>query len=316
MNLTVAACLAAPALASAQQWPAKPIRLVLTVAGGVEVAVRALTDKMTMALGQPVVVDPQSAAGGAVGANMVAKSAPDGYTLTYATTSAMVLRPFITKNTPYDTLKDFTPVSKVGEAVACLVASNSFPPNNLKELIAYAKANPGKVSFGSSGVGTTHHLSGEVMQEVTGVKMVHVPYKSGGQSMTDLISGQVQITFGVLASAGSFIDAGKIKLIAINGGKRYAKYPNVPTVSEQLPGYDRPPGWMAILGPAGLPQPIARRLHAEIVKGMANQDVIKVFQRLGLEVETSESPEAFAAELRRQYEKTGALVKAVGIQPE
>ena len=247
---------------------------------------------------------------------MCSSDLPDGYTLAYATTSAMVLRPFLTKNTPYDTLKDFTPISMVGEAVACMVASASLPVNNLQEFIAYARANPGKISFGSSGVGTTHHLSGEVMQQVTGIKMVHVPYKSGGQSMTDLFTGQVQVTFGVLASTVGFIDSGKIKLLAINGSKRYPKYPNVPTVNEQLPGYDRPPGWMAFLGPAGMAQPITRRLHAEIVKGMNDPQVAAMYDKFGLVVETSESPEAFATELKRQYEKTGALVKAVGIQPE
>jgi tripartite-type tricarboxylate transporter receptor subunit TctC len=320
-KLLLAACVAAlPAAlttsAQAQTYPSKPIRLVLTVAGGVENAVRVLTDKMGSGLGQPVVVDPQSAAGGAVGANMVARAAPDGYTITYATTSAMVLRPFLTKNTPYDTLKDFTPISMVGEAVACLVASSSLPVNTVPELIAYAKANPGKISYGSSGIGTTHHLSGEVMSQLTGIKMVHIPYKSGGQSMTDLITGQVQITFGVLASAGGFVDSGKIKLLAINGPKRYYKYPNTPTVLEALPGYDRPSGWMAFFGPAGMSQPITRRLHAEIIKGMNDPQVAGMYDKFGLMVQTSESPEAFAAEVRTLYAKTGQLVKAAGIQPE
>ena len=228
----------------------------------------------------------------------------------------MTLRPFLTKNTPYDTLKDFTPITQVGEAVACVVVNNSLPVKNIKELIDYARANPGKVSFGSSGIGTTHHLSGEIMMQMTGVKMVHVPYKSGGQSFQDLIAGQVQLVFGVMASSIGQIEAGKVRLLAINGDKRYARTPDAPTVAESLPGYDRPAGWMAYFGPAGLPQQITRRLHAELVKGMTAPDVIGVFDKLGLLVETSASPEQFAAAVKRHYEQAGRLVKAAGIEPE
>jgi tripartite-type tricarboxylate transporter receptor subunit TctC len=304
------------AVAQAQSYPTKPIRTVLTVAGGVEVAVRALSTRLTEYLGQPVIIDAQSAAGGAVGASMVARSAPDGYTIAYATTSAMVLRPFLTKNTPYDAIRDFTPITQVGEAVAGVMVSSNFPARNMKELVEYAKTYPGKISYGTSGVGTTHHLSGEMLQLTTGIKIVHVPYKSGGQSFQDLVSGQVQLLFGVLASSSGFIESGKVRLLAINGNSRYPRMPDVPTVVESIPGYDRPPGWMAYLGPAGMPAPIARRLHAEIVKGMQQKDVVSVFDKLGLLVETSASPEAFAAEIKKQLELSGRIVKIAGIEPE
>jgi tripartite-type tricarboxylate transporter receptor subunit TctC len=309
-----AACAAPPALS--QAYPTKPIRTIATVSGGVEVAIRVLSNKMAEALGQPIVVEAQSGAGGAVGATAVARSAPDGYTLAYATTSAMVMRPFLTRNTPYDTIKDFTPITQVGEAVACVVVNNSVPANNLKELIEYARANPGKVSYGSSGVGTTHHLSGELLADMTGIRIVHVPYKSGGQAFQDLYAGQIQLLFGVMASTLPQIEAGKVRLIAINGDKRYSRTPNVPTVAEVLPGYDRPPGWMAYFGPAGLPQPITRRLYIEIGKGMGTPDVIAIFEKLGLQIEVSASPEQFAEEVKKQYAKAGALVKAAGITPE
>jgi tripartite-type tricarboxylate transporter receptor subunit TctC len=314
LGVAVVAAVSVPL--QAQTYPTKPIRTLVTVAGGVEVAVRALSNKLSDALGQPVIVETQSGAGGAVGATNVAHAAPDGYTLAYATTSAMTLRPFLTKNTPYDTVKDFTPISKVGEAVACVVVNNSFPAKSIKELVDYARANPGKVSFGSSGIGTTHHLSGELIMQMTGVKMVHIPYKSGGQSFQDLIAGQVQLVFGVMASSIGQIEAGKVRLLAINGDKRYPRTPDAPTVAESLPGYDRPAGWMAYFGPAGLPQPITKRLHAELVKGMATADVMSVFDKLGLLVETSASPESFGAEVKRQYEQAGRLVKAAGIEPE
>jgi tripartite-type tricarboxylate transporter receptor subunit TctC len=302
--------------AIAQSYPAKPIRTVLTVGGGVEVAVRALSQKLSEALGQAVIVDPQSAAGGAVGASLVARAAPDGYTLAYATTSSMVMRPFLTRNTPYNTLRDFTPISEVGEAVACVVVNNALPVKSFKELIDYARAHPGKISYGTSGVGTTHHLSGVLIGQQTGINIVHVPYKSGGQSFQDLVAGNIQMLFGVLASSGPQIQAGKARLLAINGGQRFAKFPDVPTVDEVIPGYERPPGWMAYFGPAGLPQPITRRLHAEIVKGMHQPEVMSIFDRLGLLVQTSESPEQFAAEVKKHYDRAGALVKAAGINPE
>jgi tripartite-type tricarboxylate transporter receptor subunit TctC len=314
-TILCAAALACGA-AHAQTYPTKPIRTIVTVAGGVEAAVRVLSNKVSESIGQPVVVEAQSAAGGAVGASLVARSAPDGYTIAYATTSAMVMRPFLTKNTPYNTLKDFTPITQVGEAVACVVANDLIPAKTLKELIDYARANPGKVSFGSSGVGTTHHLSGEILSQLTGIKIVHVPYKSGGQSFQDLVGGRIQMLFGVMASAGPHVDSGKVKLLAINGDKRWKGAPNVPTVNEIVPGYDRPPGWMAYFGPAGMPQPITRRLHAEIVKGMNNAETVSIFDKLGLLVETSESPEQFAAVVKRQYERAGALVKSAGIEPE
>jgi tripartite-type tricarboxylate transporter receptor subunit TctC len=246
----------------------------------------------------------------------VARAAPDGYTLAFATTSPMVLRPFLVKNTPYDTLRDFTPITQVGEAVASVVASPTLPVGSLKEFIDYARANPGKISFGSSGIGTTHHLSGELMMQATGIKMVHVPYKSGGQAIQDLVTGRIQLLFGVFASSLPHIKAGKAKLLAINGGSRYAPTPNIPTVSEVISGYDRPPGWMAYFGPAGLPQPIVKRLHADIVKAMHHPEVGAVFEKLGLVVETSETPERFAAEVKRHYDRAGALVKAAGIEPE
>jgi tripartite-type tricarboxylate transporter receptor subunit TctC len=271
---------------------------------------------MSEALGQPVIVDPQSAAGGAVGASIVARAPADGYTIAYATSSALLLRPFITKNTPYDTLRDFTPIGQVGEAVAAMVVSNAIPANTMKEFVEYAKKNPGKISYGTSGVGTTHHLSGEVLQQLTGIKLVHVPYKGGGQSMQDLAGGQIDMLFGVLASTLPQIQAGKMKLLAINMDKRYKGAPDTPTVRESLPGYERPPGWMAYFGPAALPATIATRLHAEINKAMNHPEAISVFDKLGLGIEVSESPQQFAAQVKRQYAQAGALVKSAGIEPE
>jgi tripartite-type tricarboxylate transporter receptor subunit TctC len=302
--------------AAAQAYPSKPIRTIVTVSGGVETAVRALSNKMAESLGQPVVVEAQSGAAGAQGAITVARAAPDGYTLAYATNSAMLIRPFLTKNTPYDTLRDFTPITQIGEAVANVLVSNSLPVNSLQEFLEYARRNPGKVSYGTGGVGTLQHLTGELLQRMTGIKLVHVPYKNGNQSLQDLMSGEIQLLFAVVVTTMPMVQAGKVKMVAMNMDQRWKGAPDVPTLREVLPGYARPPAWMGYFGPAGLPDPITRRLHAEIVKGMQHPDIVAVFDKLGLGIDLSETPEAFGAQVKRQLEQSGALVKAAGIQPE
>lgn len=303
-------------VAQAQTYPVKPIRTVMTIGGGIEAAVRALSTRMSEALGQPVILDVQSGAGGAVGADIVARSAPDGYTIVFGSTGAFLIRPFLTKNTPYNTLKDFTPITRLGDGVAVVLANNALPVKTMRELVDYARANPGKISYGTSGIGSTQHLSGEMLQQAAGIKLVHVPYKTGAQSFQDLLGGQVQVVFGVFSSSISFVEAGKVKLLAIDGRSRYSKMPDVPTVVESVPGYDYPPGFMGYLGPAGLPAAITRRLHAEGVKAIFAPEVRGVFEKLGLVVDSSPSPEEFAAEVRRHYEQAGRMIKIAGIAPE
>jgi tripartite-type tricarboxylate transporter receptor subunit TctC len=305
-----------PLSALAQAWPAKPVRTIVTVSGGVEAAVRALSGKLSESLGQPVIVEAQSGAAGAQGASTVARAAPDGYTIAYATNSAMLIRPWLTKNTPYDTLRDFTPIIQIGEAVANVLVSNSLPVNSFAEFIEYARKNPGKVAYGTGGVGTLQHLTSELVQGMTGIKMVHVPYKTGAQSLQDLVTGRIQLLFAVVVTTMPQVEAGKVKMVAMNMDKRWKGAPNVPTMREVLPGYERPAAWMGYFGPAGLPQPITRRLHAEITKGMNQADMIALFDKLGLGIDLSESPEAFAAQVKVQLAQSGALVKAAGIEPE
>jgi tripartite-type tricarboxylate transporter receptor subunit TctC len=164
-------------------------------------------------------------------------------------------------------------------------------------------------------VGTTHHLSGELVTLLTGVQWVHVPYKGGAESLTDLIGGRIPVVFGVLATVSQNVATGKVRLLGINGDKRYARFPDVPTVSEVIPGYEKPPAWMGYLGPAGMPQPIVRRLYEEIVKALALPDVRAKFDDLGLIIETT-TPDQFAAMLKRNMDHAGKIVKAAGIQPE
>jgi tripartite-type tricarboxylate transporter receptor subunit TctC len=285
------------------------------VGGGAEVVTRLTAQKMSEDFGQPVLVEMQPGAAGSIGADMVARSAPDGYTLLLANTSSQIMRPFLARNTPYDPVKSFTPIVRVAEAVLCVMANPSLPVKSLKELVDYAKRNPGKISYGSSGIGTNHHLSGELVKQVAGIDMVHVPYKGGADVLTGLITGQVPVAFGILATAASQVKTGKVKILAINNAKRYSAMPDIPTVTEQLPGYEPAPGWMGYFGPAGLPRPVLTRLHTELVKVLAQPEIRAKAEGIGFTVET-DTPEEFAAEIKRDIALVGRIVKAAGIQPE
>jgi len=311
--LIVAAFLPLPA--AAQSYPTKPIRTVIALGGGAEVLARLVAQRAGDALGQPIIVESQSAAGGAIGAQMVARSAPDGYTILFAATNSQVWHVFLARSTPYDPVKDFTPITKIGEALLCVVASNAFPVNSMKELVDYARRNPGKVSYGTSGVGTTHHLSGELIKQIAGIDMVHVPYKGGAQVLTDVVADRIPVAFSILATADSLLKAGKMKLLAVNNARRSPLLPNVPTISEQIPGYESPPGWMGYFAPAGLPQPVLQRLHGELVKALNHPEVRSKSEDMGFLIGTS-TPEEFAAQIRHDLDLAGKIVKASGIQPE
>ena len=299
----------------AQPYPAKPVRVVLTISGGGETNARVVMDRMSQVLGQPFVVDAQSGAGGAVGATAVARAAADGYTLLYGTNSAMSLRRYLVKDMPYDTLRDFVPVAKIGEATSAVAAGANSPFKTLADVIDYAKKNPGKVSYGTPGIGTTHHLSGVLIEQMTGVQMVHVPYKSSPQSTTDLIGGRVDIVFTTLSTFLPFVDSGKLRIVAINGGSRYDKLPDVPTVNDLLPGFERPSSWIGVFAPTGTPPVVVKRLSDEFVKQVGLPEVRARIGSLGTMADPMTS-EQFGAFVRRDVESVGRLMKAAGIQPE
>src|SRR5258705_2229152 len=213
----------------AQTYPARPIRSIMTVAGGADIIARLVARGLTTALGQPVVVESQSGAGGAIGAEAVARAAPDGYTIMLTSASPLVMNRFLSKTARLDPLRDFTPITKAFETVALIVTSPALPFDSLQELIEYAKRHPGKLSYGTSGIGTTHHLAGESIRLLTGIDWVHVPYKGGPPVITDLIGGEIQVGLSILATAAPFIASGKIKILAVNGVKRYHVIPDVPT---------------------------------------------------------------------------------------
>lgn len=310
-----AAGLAAPMAALSQTYPVKPIRMILALGGGGETLARLIGQKMSESMGQPVLIDAQPAATGTIAASAVARAAPDGYTMLYAATNSQVYRVVLSRNTPYDPVKDFTPISMLSEAVLVVAVNPSSPIKSIKDLIDLARQNPGRIFYGTSGVGTTHHLSAELLQSAAGVKLTHVPYKDPNQVATDLIGGRIPLGFGIFGTMYAHHTAGKLHMIAINNTKRYARTPDIPTVGEDLPGYVPPPGWNGFFGPAGLPQPVVQRLNAEIVKAATSPDLRERIAALGFLITTS-TPEELGEAVKRDLERTARVAKAAGIEPE
>ncbi len=313
--LFLIALLALPLHAGAQAWPSKPVRMIVSVLGGGEVISRLVTTRVSEAIGQPIVPEVQAGASGSIGASAVARAAPDGYTLLYSTANAQIYRVFLAKNTPYDPVRDFTPIAKLGESTLVIATYTASPFTNLADAVSFAKQNPGKVFYATSGVGSTHHLSAELISQIAGVQMIHVPYKDGANATADLIGGRIPILFATLSTMTPFLSAGKARLLAVNVRVRSSLVPDIPTAGEQLAGYDPPPGWSGYFGPRGLPEPIVRRMNAEIVKAINLPEVRSKIEGLGL-VPTPGTPEELAESLRRDLDRAGKLVKAAGIQPE
>ena len=303
-----------PALALGQAYPAKPIRTIVTVAGGGETSARIVADKLAAQLGVPVLVESQSGAGGAVAAQTVARSTADGYTLLYAN-GGLTLRPFLVKTVPYDVQKDFTAIAQIGRATGAIVASRDLPANSLAELLEFARRNPGKVSYGTTGIGSSFHLSGAQIAARTGIDLLHVPYKSTPQAVTDLLAGRIQLVLSASSSFASLLAAGKVKLMASNDPRRMDQFPEVPTVSEVVPGYESTPSWIGILGPAGLPGAILQRLSSEIIKAANSAEVKGKLESVGTMIHTL-PPVDFAAILKTHSEVAARLVEGAGIKPE
>jgi tripartite-type tricarboxylate transporter receptor subunit TctC len=313
---TLLALLCVSSCAFGQAYPTKPVRVIMTVGAGADLMARLIGQRVGDAIGQPFVTEIQSAAGGSIGAEMVARAAPDGHTLMLTAASTHVVRIFIAKNTPYDPIKDFTPLAQVAATITAVAAHPSFQPNNMKDLVEAAKREPGKIAYGSSGVGTTGHLSVEMLKILTGVEMLHVPYKSGSQSVGDLLGGQIPLSVVSLSPLIAHVKAGKLKLLGMNTAQRFRGFPDVPTVGEQIAGYEPPPAWSGYFGPANLPPNIQRRLSEEINKATASSEVRDKLEAIGFVVLPPNTPAEFAASVRRDLENVGRIVKAAGIQPE
>ncbi|OGA34739.1 MAG: hypothetical protein A3G80_03610 [Betaproteobacteria bacterium RIFCSPLOWO2_12_FULL_62_13b] len=311
-----AASLAMPLSAWSQAFPSKPVKLLTQFAAGSggDVLVRIVASATADVMGQPVVIENRPGAGGALAAELAARAAPDGYTLLAATPGTHVTRVFLVRNSSFDPVKDFTPITAVGETPTVIIAHPSVPVNSFKELLGYAKANPGKLSYGTSGIGSPHHLSAEQIKMLTGVEMVHVPYKAGAQAMLDVITGQIPLSYSIIAPAMPHIKSGKVKALVTVRSKRAMWLPQIPTVGEMVPGFDAPASWTGLFGPANLPAPILRRVNGDVVRAMRQPETTKKINDAGFEV-IGNSPEEFAALIKGQIELTGRIVKAAGIKP-
>jgi tripartite-type tricarboxylate transporter receptor subunit TctC len=312
-----AAALLLPVLAAAQDYPSRAIRLVVPYpAGGTtDILARLAAVQLGERLKQPVVVDNRAGASGAIGSAEVARAAPDGYTLLMATASSHGINSALYKKLPYDAVKDFAPVTMLASTPNIIVVNPSVPAKNLKELIALAKAQPGKLNFGSTSLGGSPHMSAELLKMQAGIDIVHVPYKGAAPMLADLLGGQVQIGFDNLPSTINFVNTGKVRAIAVTTPQRWPGAPDIPTVAESgLPGYEVS-GWFGLLAPAGTPRPILDTLQQALAAAVAQPDVAKRMLELGAQP-IANTPEAFARQIPQEVKKWQDVVKATGVSVE
>jgi tripartite-type tricarboxylate transporter receptor subunit TctC len=307
--------LAGAGAASAQTWPAKPVRIVVPFApgGGLDMQARLFGKKFYETFGQSFVVDNRTGAGGLIGAEAVARAAPDGYTILFSSAS-LAVNVSLYKKLAFDPVKDFDPVSWVSSVPLVLVVHPSVPVKSVPELIALAKKRAGQFNASSNGVGTTSHLSIEMLKQYAGVAVTHVPYKGGGPATTAVLSGEVDIAFVPVLSAQPFMKSGKVKVLAVTTAKRSSILPDVPTMKSFYPEFESD-NWYAFFVPAGTPQDIVARLNAEILKALKAPDVIDYLSHDGADPVGS-TPAELAANYRREIVKYAKLIKAANIQPE
>ena len=304
-------------MAATPEYPTKPIRLVVPFApgGGTDLTARAIAQKLSDAFGKPVVVDNRAGAGGVIGADLVAKAMADGYTLLMGTPGPMTINPNLRKNMPYDTLRDFAPITQTTVSPFVLVVHPSVPASTVKELIALAKQKPGTLNFGTAGNGSVAHLSAEQFKAMAGVQITHVPYKGSSQSLIDLLAGQVQLVFENLPVVLPHIRAGKIRALAVGTRTRSALLPEYPTVAEAgVPGYEASTAF-GMLAPAKTPGEIVGRLNREVVRVLHSAEIKDRFGALGLETVGS-TPEQYVAHLRDELERYAKIIRVAGIRPD
>ncbi len=314
-GIVAAIALAGTGPAAAQAWPAKPVRIVVpfTPGGGLDIQARLFGKKFYETLGQTFVIENRTGAGGLIGAEAVARAAPDGYTLLFSSAS-LAVNVSLYKKLAFDPVKDFDPVSWVSSVPLVLVVHPSVPVKNVPELVALAKKRAGQFNASSNGIGTTSHLSIEMLKQYAGVAVTHVPYKGGGPATTAVLSGEVDIAFVPVLSAQPFMKSGKVKVLAVTTAKRSTILPDVPTMKSFYPEFESD-NWYAFFVPAGTPQEIVTTLNAEILKALKAPDVIDYLSHDGADPVGS-TPAELAANYRREIVKYAKLIKAANIQPE
>ena len=315
-SLALALAAMAP-LAQAQAWPGKPIRLVVPFppGGAADLFARLVGTELAQSLGQPVIVDNRAGAGGNIGAREVANAAPDGYTIMLGTVGTHAINPTLYGNLPYDTRTAFVPIANVGSVPNVLVVNPALPVHSVAELTALAKARPGKLNMGSSGNGSSIHLSGELYKHMAQVRILHVPYRGGGAALTDLIGGQLDLMFDNLPTSLPHIAKGSLRALAVTSAQRSPKLPDVPTMAEAgVRGYEST-AWSGLFAPAGTPDAIVQRLHAETLKALQNDKVRARYRELGADAPAMSQPE-FAAFVGREYDKWAEVVNVSGARAD
>jgi tripartite-type tricarboxylate transporter receptor subunit TctC len=303
-------------MALAQDYPSKPVRMVVGFppGGGTDVVARILAPRMSELLGQPLVIDNRPGATGTVAAGQVAKAPPDGYTIMMGHVSVNAIAPSLFSNLSYDVLKDFSPIA-IAAAVPHLVTVHpSLQVSSLKDLVAYLKSQPGRLTFPSAGNGSMPHLAGEIFKSLAGVQVMHVPYKGSGQSMQDLLGGQHLVAFDTMPASSPHVRSGKLRALAVSSAARVASFPDVPTAQEAgLPGY-QVTTWYGLFAPAGTPRAIVNRLHAGTVQAMQTPDTKAKLDGIGADGTVSRSPEEFAALVRADTARYAKIVKQIGLR--
>jgi tripartite-type tricarboxylate transporter receptor subunit TctC len=305
-------------VAQSQSYPAKPLRFVVPFppGGPLDIMARGIGVKLQEAWGQPVVVENKPGAGGGIGADAVAKSPADGYTLLMGAVSTHAINPWLYASIPYDPVKDFIPVTLVAQVPNILVVNPTLPVQSVKELIAYAKAKPGALSFASGSTGSTGHLAGELFKTMAGIDMVHVPYKGAAPAMFDLLAGQTQLMFDNIANALPQVKAGKLRALAVTTSKRSPAVPDLPTLDEAgLPGFDLTT-WFGVFVPAKTPQEVVDKLNAEIVRALSSKELRDRLTAMGTEPPSITKPSDFATFVQRESAKYAQVVKTSGARVE
>jgi tripartite-type tricarboxylate transporter receptor subunit TctC len=308
------AAFATPALA--QSFPARPITIVIGYTPGAvsDLVARTIGEGLHQAWGQPVIVDNRPGSSGNIGAAFVARAPADGYTLMVGTDATMASNVHLFKQVGFDPVKDFAPVALAGANIVCLAVNADVPVRSVADLIAYAKKNPGKLSFGSSGVGSPHHLAGELLRQMAGIDIIHVPYKGGGPAMNDVLGGHIPMAFLSLSAVVPHINTNRVRILAMVEKSRYAAMPDIPTIGETVPGFEMS-SWIGVFAPAGTPPDIVAKLNDGMVKVLTTDAVKARLATLGLAV-IAGKPEDLATMVKDGIRVRGELVKAAGIQPE
>ena len=296
LSALAAAVFGVPCTAFAQAYPSKPIRMIAPYPPGasMDIVARTLGQKMAESMGQAFVVENKAGASGAIGSDLLARAAPDGYTIGFGNPSTHVLPVALKRKMTYDAVKDFTPLGVIAKNILAIVVQPSLGITTVRELVDYARINPGKIAYGTPGSGTSHHMIGEMLNEVAKVDLLHIPYKGGGPAIADLLSGQIPMNIASFTTVVPYVKSGRARVIAILDDRRYADMPEIQTGIESYPGFEARASWIGMFGPAGMPPEIVTRIHTEMRKALEDQEVRKRLEANGFEI-IGGSPAEFRA---------------------